>query len=266
MIAKSTDAVKRYFLLNVFAPLLKNEYSQWYNQSMTYKNIQEGIFHRRPNRFIAEVEINGQIETCHVKNTGRCKELLIPGAKVIVNKAASLSRKTQYDLVSVWKGSRLVNMDSQAPNLVFLEHLRKGEFMEGITYIKAEAKYGGSRFDFYVEAGAKKTFIEVKGVTLEENDVAMFPDAPTERGVKHLNELAKCFAEGYEAYIVFIIQMQGTRYFTPNDKTHPEFGAALATAMNAGVNVVALDCLVTADTLTIGNRVPTRCPLSFRFR
>ncbi|MCL1981935.1 MAG: DNA/RNA nuclease SfsA [Clostridiales bacterium] len=226
---------------------------------MTYKNIQEGIFQRRPNRFIAEVEIGGQIETCHVKNTGRCKELLVPGVRVFVNKAASLSRKTQYDLVSVWKGSRLVNMDSQAPNLVFLEHLRQGEFIEGITHIKAEAKHGGSRFDFYVEAGARKAFIEVKGVTLEENDVAMFPDAPTERGVKHLSELAKCVAEGYEAYVVFVIQMKGIKHFTPNYKTHPEFGAALAAAMDAGVNAAAFDCVVSAGELTVDSRVPILC-------
>ena len=223
---------------------------------MKYKSIQEGLFLKRPNRFIAEVEIGGQKEICHVKNTGRCKELLIPGAKVFVNQAEGARRTTKYDLVSVWKGSKLINMDSQAPNAVFGEYLRQGRFMEGITEIKTEAKYGSSRFDFYVEAGMRKAFIEVKGVTLEENDVAMFPDAPTERGVKHLKELTSCVFNGYEAYVVFVIQMQGTKWFTPNDKTHPEFGAALAAAKNAGVRAVAFDCKVSSDELTIDGSVP----------
>jgi sugar fermentation stimulation protein A len=219
---------------------------------MIYDSIREGVFLRRPNRFIAEMEINGKTEICHVKNTGRCKELLISGAKVYVNESANPARTTKYDLISVWKGERLINMDSQAPNRAFGDYLRQGGFIENVTLIKPEAKYGGSRFDFYVEAGERKIYIEVKGVTLEENGVAMFPDAPTERGVKHLNELAKCVADGFEAYVIFIIQMKGVLYFAPNYRTHPEFGAALTGAMESGVKAVALECLVTADSMKIG--------------
>lgn len=213
---------------------------------------------RRPNRFIAEVEIGGVTEICHVKNTGRCKELLIPGAKVFVNRAKNEKRSTKYDLISVWKGGRLINIDSQAPNFAFGEYLRQGGFIEGVTLIKPETKYGGSRFDFYVEAGTKKAFIEVKGVTLEENDVVTFPDAPTARGVKHLNELAKCAADGYEAYAVFIIQMQGADYFTPNYKTHPEFGASLADAIDVGVTAAAFDCAVSENSMMINGGIPIK--------
>ena len=172
---------------------------------MKYDNIHEGIFIMRPNRFVAEVEIDGQTEICHVKNTGRCKELLMRGARVYLNKSDNLNRTTKYDLVSVYKGERLINMDSQAPNKVFLEYLRYGRYIDGITQIQSEVKYGGSRFDFYVEAGRRRVFIEVKGVTLEEDGAAMFPDAPTLRGVKHLNELAGCVKDGYEAHVVFVI-------------------------------------------------------------
>jgi sugar fermentation stimulation protein A len=223
---------------------------------MVYDNIEEGGFIRRPNRFIAEVEINGTTEIVHVKNTGRCAELLIPGVKVIVNRAANKNRSTQYDLVTVWKGKRLVNIDSQAPNLVFGDYLRQGGFIEGITFIKPEANYGDSRFDFYVEAGARKAFIEVKGVTLEENNVVMFPDAPTGRGVKHLNELTKCILDGFEAHAVFIIQMKDVDYFTPNYKTHPQFGEALSAAMVAGVKAAAFDCEITRIAVFIAMNVP----------
>jgi len=225
---------------------------------MTYSNIQKAIFRARPNRFIAHVEIDGEDAIAHVKNTGRCKELLIPGAKVILHKSDNQKRKTPYDLIAVWKGGRLINMDSQAPNKVFMEHLQSGQYIESITIIKPEAKYGGSRFDFYVEAGERNIFIEVKGVTLEENGVVLFPDAPTERGVKHLNELAQCIREGYEAQVVFVIQMSDVRYFTPNNKTHPEFGEALVAAEKAGVKVVALDCAVTENSLNIGNPVEVK--------
>ena len=201
------------------------------------------------------MEIGSQTAVAHVKNTGRCKELLVPGAKVILQKFSGDKRKTLYDLIAVWKGDRLINMDSQAPNTAFLEHLRSGRHIDGITLIKSEARYGGSRFDFYIEAGERKIFIEVKGVTLEENGAAMFPDAPTERGVKHLNELAQCVRDGYEAQVVFVIQMKGVRYFTPNNKTHPEFGAALAAAGRSGMKVVALDCKVGLDSITIGDPV-----------
>jgi len=225
---------------------------------MTYANIQPGIFLRRSNRFIAEVKLGSHTENCHVKNTGRCKELLVPGAEVYVNKSTNPARTTKYDLISVWKGTRLVNMDSQAPNRCFGEFLGQGGFIDGATLVKPETKYGSSRFDFYVEAGNRKIFIEVKGVTLEENGVAMFPDAPTERGVRHLNELAACVAHGYEAHIVFVIQMQGVRYFTANFKTHPEFGTTLATAVNAGITATAFDCLVTENTLLINQPVKVK--------
>jgi len=225
---------------------------------MIYDNICEGVFLARPNRFIAHVEVNGKTEIVHVKNTGRCKELLIPGAKVVLQKSDNPNRSTQYDLIAVWKDDRLVNIDSQAPNKVFLEFLQSGQYIDGITHIKSEAKYGGSRFDFYVEAGERKIFIEVKGVTLEEDGVVLFPDAPTERGVKHLNELAKCVRERYEAHVVFVVQMSDVRYFTPNNKNHSVFGEALIAAKKAGVKVAALDCTVTENSMIIGKPVPVR--------
>jgi len=224
---------------------------------MTYNNIHKGIFRSRPNRFISEVEIDGQVERCHVKNTGRCKELLVPGAVVYINQADNPNRITKYDLVAVFKDNNLVNIDSQAPNYIFHEYLQTGRYIDGITTIKPEAKYGSSRFDFYVETKDVKIFIEVKGVTLEKDDIALFPDAPTERGVKHLNELAQCIQDGYEAHVVFIIQMKGVlRHFTPNYETHPEFGAALIRAHAVGVRISAFDCIVASDSLTVD------CPVS----
>ena len=225
---------------------------------MTYTNIQRGSFIARPSRFIAHVEVAGQTEVAHVKNTGRCKELLLPGREVILQKSDNPARKTQYDLIAVWKNQRLINMDSGAPNRVFLEHLQSGQYIRGITRIKPEAAYGGSRFDFYVEAGTRKLFIETKGVTLEEDGVAMFPDAPTERGVRHLNELRQCLSEGYEAHVVFVIQMGNVRYFTPNNRLHPAFGAALIAAQEAGVEVAAFDCKVAEDSLAINRPVPVK--------
>jgi sugar fermentation stimulation protein A len=225
---------------------------------MVYDNISEGVFMRRPNRFIAEVEINGAVEVCHVKNTGRCKELLVPSARVFVNRSDNPTRATKYDLVAVYKGDRLINMDSYAPNRAFGEYLRQGGLIPGATLIKPEAKYGGSRFDFYVETAERKAFVEVKGVTLEENGVAMFPDAPTERGVKHLNELAKCVADGYDAYVVFVIQMEGVKHFTPNYATHAEFGETLKAVTQAGVKAFAYDCLVTPGSMEINCRVPIK--------
>lgn len=229
------------------------------DQALNYDAIHEGIFRARPNRFIAHVEINGRIERCHVKNTGRCRELLVPGAKVYLHQPRALpasQRATKYDLTAVWKGEQLINMDSQAPNKVFAEYMRSGRYREDITLIKPETKYGGSRFDFYVETGKSKIFIEVKGVTLEENGVALFPDAPTERGVKHLNDLAQCIHDGYKAQVVFIIQMKGISHFKPNNRTHAAFGEALAKAAAEGVAVLALDCAVTPHSLTIGDPVP----------
>ena len=225
---------------------------------MTYENIEKAVFLSRPNRFIAHFDINGKTVVAHVKNTGRCKELLVPGARVILQKADNPNRKTPYDLIAVWKGKRLINMDSQAPNKVFMEHLQSGLYIKGITLIKPEAKYGGSRFDFYIEAGERKIFIEVKGVTLEADGVVLFPDAPTERGVKHLNELAQCISDGYETQVVFIIQMDGVRYFTPNNKTHPAFGEALVAAEKVGVKVAAFDCAVTENSMNIGKPIPIK--------
>jgi len=225
---------------------------------MTYPNICPAVFRSRPNRFIAEVDIEGKPETVHVKNTGRCKELLTPGATVYLVQSNNELRKTRYDLVSVHKGGRLINMDSQAPNMVFLEYLKSGRYIEDVTLIRPEAVYGSSRFDFYVETAERKVFIEVKGVTLEENDVVLFPDAPTLRGVKHLEELARCVRDGYEAHVVFVVQMANVCYFTPNKVTHPRFGEALTAAKDAGVMVSAFDCDVSPASLSIRGQVRIR--------
>lgn len=214
---------------------------------MKYKDIVSGEFQSRPNRFIAHIKINGKEEICHVKNTGRCKELLVPGTQVFLEKSNNPKRKTQYDLVAVFKGNNLINMDSQAPNKVFYEWA-KGYFGENAK-IYPEKKYKNSRFDCYIEKGTEKIYAEVKGVTLEEDGVARFPDAPTERGIKHLEELCQAVAEGYGAYIFFVVQMKGVKYFEPNEKMHPEFSYALKKAHDCGVNVVCLDCKVTPDTL-----------------
>jgi len=225
---------------------------------MTYPDVSPAIFFSRPNRFIANVLLGDREVICHVKNTGRCKELLTPGAKVYVQRMDSSLRKTQYDLIAVRKGQRLINMDSQAPNRVFLEHLQGGRYINGVALIKPEARFGGSRFDFYVEADGRKIFIEVKGVTLEEDGVVLFPDAPTERGVRHLRELARCAAAGYEAHVVFVVQMNDVRYFTPNEKTHAAFGQALREAAAAGVRVAALDCTVESNRMEIGGEIPIK--------
>jgi sugar fermentation stimulation protein A len=222
---------------------------------MQYSDIKQARFLSRPNRFIAHIELDGQEETAHVKNTGRCKELLITGATVFIQKVDSASRKTQYDLIAVCKGDRLINMDSQAPNKIFAEFVRAGNLFENVTLIKPETRYKDSRFDFYIEAGDRKIFVEVKGVTLEEDGVVLFPDAPTQRGVKHLDELRSAKAKGYEAYAVFIVQMGDVLYFTPNDKTHEAFGDALRKAASAGVNVLAIDCEITESSITARNFV-----------
>lgn len=218
---------------------------------MKYKNTIEGIFISRPNRFIAHVSVNGATQICHVKNTGRCRELLVPGCRVILEDSNNPLRKTKYDLIAVYKGDKLINMDSQAPNKVVGEWLASGALSGGVTLIKPECIYGNSRFDFYIEADGRKIFAEVKGVTLEENGVVLFPDAPTERGVKHINELIDAVENGYEAYIFFVIQMRECLYFTPNEKTHPEFAEALRLAQNKGVNIRALNCRVFDDELSI---------------
>ena len=225
---------------------------------MRYRNVCGGVFISRLNRFIAEIEIDGRREHVHVKNTGRCRELLTPGARVYLQEAANPNRSTRYDLIVVEKGQRLINMDATAPNAAFYEYLQSGFHIDGVESIKPEAKYGSSRFDFYVQARKRKIFIEVKGVTLEEDGVVMFPDAPTERGVKHLNELAQCVRDGYEAQVIFVVQMSDVRYFTPNVKMQPAFGDALVSAECAGVSVAAFDCEVTPEIMTIGKAVEAR--------
>ena len=225
---------------------------------MKYDNIKEGVFISRPNRFIAEIEVLGNREISHVKNTGRCKELLSEGAKIYVQEFESSQRKTKYDLISVYKNNELINMDSQAPNKVFKEWVSDSDFFNNITLIKPECKYRNSRFDFYIEAQKRKIFAEIKGVTLEENGVVMFPDAPTERGVKHLKELCECIKDGYEAYGFFIVQMKNCKFFTPNRITHPEFANTLLEASKKGVNIKALNCIVTPNELKIDDFVEIR--------
>ena len=223
---------------------------------MKYGQIRQGYFLSRPNRFVARVELDGEEVVCHVKNTGRCRELLTPRAVVYLEESDNPNRKTRWDLVGVEKGARMINMDSQAPNKVFGEWAKAGGFRPDLTKLQAETTYGNSRFDFYWESSEKRGFVEVKGVTLEEDGVVRFPDAPTQRGVKHLEELIAAKGEGYEAAVCFVIQMEGVRCFRPNDRTHPEFGAALRRAAQAGVEILAVDCHVERDSLHIRQRVP----------
>lgn len=214
---------------------------------MTYNATIPGKFIERPNRFIALVETKDGVQVCHVKNTGRCRELLVPGATVYLEESSNPNRKTKYDLIAVEKGSLLINMDSQAPNNVAEEYLPS--LFPDLKNYRRETIWGDSRFDFYLETDNAEWFLEVKGVTLEENGAALFPDAPTERGVKHLKSLCQCQREGYHACVLFIIQMQGIQYFTPNRRTHPEFAQALEEAARQGVRLEAVDCLVTPSSL-----------------
>ena len=223
---------------------------------MRYERIETGRFLERPNRFIAYVEISGKKETVHVKNTGRCAELLIPGATVYVQKSDNPERKTQWDLIAVEKGERMVNMDSQIPNKVVEEWIRSGNLFPGATLVKPETTYGNSRFDLYIEVGERNIFMEIKGVTLEDNGVVRFPDAPTERGVKHVEELALAVKDGYEAYLFFVVQMKDVKYFAPNMKTHAAFGEAMRKAREEGVNVLAYECQVEKDSIEITKEVP----------
>lgn len=222
---------------------------------MKYENIYSAVFLDRPNRFIANIELDGKKTVCHVKNTGRCKELLLPGAEVYVAKADNSARKTAYDLIAVRKGSLLINMDSNAANIVFGEFLREGGLGFIPEYIKAEKTHKDSRFDFYFEYQGRKAFAEVKGVTLEQNGIARFPDAPTERGIKHLKGLMNCAIEGYDAYAVFVIQMKGVKRFEANTATHPEFAATLKKAHESGVKLLSYDCIVTPDSLAVNSPV-----------
>lgn len=225
---------------------------------MQYGKILPARFLSRPNRFVARVEAEGEELVCHVKNTGRCRELLVPGATVWLEESPNPSRKTKFDLIAVEKGDRLINMDAQAPNKVFGEWAAAGGFREGLTLLRPETTYGSSRFDFYWESSKSRGFVEVKGVTLEEDGVVRFPDAPTLRGVKHLDELVKAREAGYEAAVCFVIQMENVRWFAPNDVTHPEFGQALRRAAQTGVEILAMDCAVTPQSLTMGKSVPIR--------
>lgn len=217
---------------------------------MKYNNIAEGRFISRPNRFIANVEIGGEIVVCHVKNTGRCRELLLPGARVFLEESGNPNRKTRFDLISVYKGRELVNIDSQAPNKIFAEFVNESGVFGNITKIKPETAYKNSRFDFYIENDSERIFAEVKGVTLEENGTALFPDAPTMRGVKHLRELIDARRNGYRCAVVLIIQMKGVKCFSPNRRMHPEFAEALSEAKENGVEIYAFDCMVSEDEIT----------------
>lgn len=224
---------------------------------MKYERITQGSFLERPNRFLAYAELAGKREVVHVKNTGRCAELLTPGAVIYVQESDNPERKTKWDLIAVEKGDRLVNMDSQIPNRVVQEWIEAGNLFEDVRLVKPETVYGNSRLDLYVETGDnRKIFIEIKGVTLEEDGVVRFPDAPSERAVKHLGELMQAVKEGYEAYVFFVIQMKDVRYFTPNGETHPAFCDALKRARAAGVRVLAYDCVVDSDSITIHKEVP----------
>lgn len=225
---------------------------------MKYHNIEQARFKERPNRFIAYVETAHGREICHVKNTGRCKELLREDAVVYVQRNDNPARKTKLDLIGVEKEPYLINMDSQAPNAAVKEWLQAGNLFSKNAKIFSEKTYGESRFDFYIEDGERRAFMEVKGVTLEEDGICRFPDAPTERGVKHIKELVRCMEDGYEAYILFVIQMSPVKYLEPNDVTHKAFGDALREASKAGVHVLARDCKIAIDSMEIMNEVEVR--------
>ena len=223
---------------------------------MQYGKIHPARFLARPNRFVARVEMEQQEVICHVKNTGRCRELLVPGATVWLEEGTNPNRKTAYDLIAVEKGNILINMDAQAPNKVFAEWAGAGNFLPDVTAIRPEYTYGGSRLDFCLETPAGLHLVEVKGVTLEENRNARFPDAPTERGVKHIRELQGAAERGLDAAIFFVVQLKDVNSVAPNDATHPAFGQALREAAAHGVRVLAYDCNVTPDSLTIRREVP----------
>lgn len=234
---------------------------------MKYHHIRKAEFLSRPNRFIARVLIDGKEETVHVKNTGRCRELLTEGCTVYLEESDNPNRKTRYDLVAVeklrsGKPPLLVNMDSQIPNAAAEEWLRKGELFSKQAEIRREFTYGESRFDFRIEDGGKVSFLEVKGVTLENDGTASFPDAPTERGVKHIHELIRAHREGFGAYILFVVQMKEIRELRPNDATHRAFGDALRLAEREGVKILAYDCIVTPDSMTIDKPIPIRTELN----
>ncbi len=227
---------------------------------MKYDNAQKAVFRLRPNRFIAECELLSKKVTAHVRNTGRCRELLVPGCTVYLEEDLRPGRKTRYTLVGVRKSGRLINIDSLAPNKVFREAMENETIeLPGFdgphTFLKPEARYGDSRFDFYMENSSQKAFVEVKGVTLEENGIVLFPDAPTKRGVKHIHELCRAAEEGYLAFLVFVVQMKNVRHLTPNRRTHPAFGEAMETALKSGVRLLAFDCRVSPNEIRLEERV-----------
>lgn len=225
---------------------------------MKYKSITSGRFISRPNRFIAMVDIGGEIYKCHVKNTGRCRELLIPDRTVYLEESDNPERKTKYSLIAVNKAGRLINMDSQAPNKAAEEWLLAGGLGFIPDMLRREYTHGDSRFDFYIEYNERKIFLEVKGVTLEENGAVYFPDAPTVRGVKHINGLCSCIREGFEGIILFVVQTKDVLWFSPNEKTHSEFAKALRNARETGVEILAMDCFVTPDSMKINLPVEVR--------
>lgn len=229
---------------------------------MKYLHAVKAKFLERPNRFIALVDIDGNVQKAHVKNTGRCRELLIPGTDVFLEESDNPARKTKYSLIAVNKGGRLINMDSQVPNVVVAEYIKNGGIFgkEAAKRIEIyrEKTYKDSRFDIYAKLDDREIFIEVKGVTLEENNTARFPDAPTQRGIKHIRGLTDAVCNGYEAYIVFVIQMKGAECFEPNDRTQKDFGEALVLAKASGVKILAFDCFVTPDSIEISESVPVR--------
>ena len=222
---------------------------------MLYKNIKEAVFLERPNRFIAEVLVDGIKERVHVKNTGRCKELLIPGVKIYLEESDKEERKTRFDLVMVEKGDRLINMDSQSPNEAAYWFAKEGGLGFAPTLVKREVKFQNSRFDFYIEENEKRYFMEVKGVTLEEDGVVRFPDAPSERAIKHVEELIHAVNLGYEAIILFVIQMGDVLHFEPNWVTQRKFGEVLQRAEEAGVRILAYDCIVSRENMVLHNSV-----------
>lgn len=225
---------------------------------MEYNKIVEGIFLKRPNRFIAQVLINNKEETVHVKNTGRCKELLIPGAKVILEDCSNnLNRKTKYSLISVWKGEMLVNIDSQVPNAVVSQALRDHNIVgfSDLTKIKREVTFGNSRYDIYFESKEEKGFIEVKGATLENHGISMFPDAPTERGAKHVLEMIEAVKQGYRGAILFLIQMKGPTVFRLNWEMDSKFSEAVKLASEHGVKILAYDAIVKDNSIEIGKTI-----------
>ncbi|MDQ2086317.1 DNA/RNA nuclease SfsA [Herbivorax sp. ANBcel31] len=224
---------------------------------MNYTSIKKGVFLNRPNRFIANVLVDGKTETVHVKNTGRCNEILIKGASVLLEVSSNAKRKTKYSLIAAYKENTLINIDSQAPNSVIYEAIRQGkiEDFKDVSAIKKEVTFKNSRFDLYFEKNFIKGFIEIKGVTLEKDGIAMFPDAPTQRGTKHILEMIDAVSKNYQGYIIFLIQLNGIKYFTPNKEMDPNFDRALKKAKNKGVKILVYDSIVSINGLKIGNPV-----------